>query len=276
MKILVGILYSNEPQIKKCIESVKRQKGVEFDFFIIKNLPKNVAHDKLYKTFMEDQFHDLYVKLDADMVIQKDNFFNYLSDIFTQDLTLDWLHLWIYDHYLDNYISGLNVYRNSVEWNINKDNLFTDRTLNLKSVRHKNVITKPDTKWVEHCPFPSLKQAFNFGFHRSVKAFQFGIHNKRPNSTHGIVVRRLAISYLRKRSIIKLMAIRAFFVALENRSTPDEINKNNQKRENLYKTVTISQGLKYSIFTDFKFWLIFIFGKVGYYFLYYLHVKSDD
>lgn len=270
MKVLVGILYSGEPQIKDCINSVTTQKNAEFGFFVINNLPKKEAHDELYTHFMDhNKDYELFLKLDADMIINRDDFFEYLIGLFRSNYCLDWLHIWIYDNFLDARISGLNVYRNCVKWRTNHNNLYTDRSTISNSIRESLIISAPDSRWVIHCPNPSDEQAFNFGFHRGIKAFQCGVKLPVPNSIHGTVIRRVFKSYLKNFNTQNLISIAAFYKALDYDLSPLDINKQSIKRQNIFdEIISQREEIKKIVFLDIRFWLIIVFGKIGYHFLY--------
>jgi len=179
MKILVGIIHSKEPQVEDCIKSVNNQKYYDhYDYFVISGLTKREAHDKLYSQFMnkQDEF-DIFIKLDGDMVIERSDFFMFIEEKFKGYINLDWIRLEVFDYFLQENMSGLNIYSNTVRWDTNSNNFFTDRTMIKNSVR-KDIGIVPSEKWITHCKDASLYQAFNFGFHRAIKAFQFNSNKK--------------------------------------------------------------------------------------------------
>lgn len=68
LKVLVVTLFSGENEIDECCNSVMNQKNVDITHKIIKNLPNQEAHQKLYKLFNEiGKDFDYLAKLDADM-----------------------------------------------------------------------------------------------------------------------------------------------------------------------------------------------------------------
>ncbi len=70
MKILIGILYCIENERDACVKSIEAQTHRDFDYFIVENLPKKEAHHQLYTRFAASATeYDIFVKLDADMVI---------------------------------------------------------------------------------------------------------------------------------------------------------------------------------------------------------------
>lgn len=137
MNILIGILYSNEPQYHLCTKSIENQRyDHNFDYFVISGLSKQEAHDKLYERFsLNNDSYDIFIKLDADMIIKRSDFFNYIHNLFTKNVNLDWVRILVFDEFLQSNISGLNIYSKNVKWSKNLDNYFTDRTLVLSSVK---------------------------------------------------------------------------------------------------------------------------------------------
>lgn len=233
MRILVGILYSGEPQFQSCIKSVKGQFNCLLHYFVIENLPKDEAHNILYATFMRraSEF-DLFVKLDADMVIQSTDFFEYLGQLFTECKALDHYHLYVYDDILKAMISGLNVYRSTVKWGINKENYFTDRQHLSESIRHSFVERNPNKNWIVHCPNPSIDQIFNFGLHRGIKAFQYKSASRQRNTTHGVIL--LNFLELKKGGNSDIIyAILGFVWAMKFKLGDSVINRQNEMRKEL-------------------------------------------
>jgi hypothetical protein len=175
MKILVGTLYTIENEFEECRRSIQRQTYTNYDHIVIKDLPKREAHDTLYGTFMEkSDTYDLLVKVDADMVLCKNNLFEKIVEKFSGDSELDLLLIAVQDYFTDELLIGINVFRNSVRWEQNSNDLMTDRVHIRESIR------KTEKDYVDlapaavHCPDPSPFQAFHFGFHRGMKAYYAG------------------------------------------------------------------------------------------------------
>lgn len=228
MKILVGIIHSNEPQVKDCINSVKNQNFHDFhDYFIISGLTKSEAHDKLYSKFMDskDDF-DIFIKLDGDMIIERIDFFSFIENHFTNDENLDWIRIEVFDYFLRENLSGLNIYSKNVKWNLNSNNYFTDRTMIRESVRKDKGIA-PSIKWISHCKNATLYQAFNFGFHRAIKAFQFNINQKVFSTLQWVAFLRIYKLIKTDFSKINLIIIAALVYVIQNKINDIAINEKN-------------------------------------------------
>ena len=259
MKILIGVLHSKEPQLEDCIKSIENQLySYNYNYFILSGLNKSEAHDALYFKFMaESDNYDLFVKLDADMIIERQDFFQFLYSIFHNDTELDWLRLLIHDHFLNQNISGLNIYRCSVKWTKNTNNYFTDRVM-IKSTVRKDLGIDPTTIWITHCKSGSMYQAFNFGFHRGVKSSLLGVSYK-------IILPKLQwIAFSRILTLIKteqtrerLMILASWVYTFENNVTDSAINETNSLKneafsylnsltdKNLYNYILDSVAFKY-------------------------------
>jgi hypothetical protein len=175
MKILVGTLYTIENEFDECRKSIEKQTYKNYDHMVIKNLPKKEAHDTLYGTFMDaTDTYDLLVKVDADMVLYKDDVFEKIVDKFSRDPELDLLLIAINDYFTDELLIGMNVFRNTVRWNRNSDNLMTDRVHIGETIRKTEKDYDDIAPAAVHCPDPSPFQAFHFGFHRGMKAYHAG------------------------------------------------------------------------------------------------------
>lgn len=271
VRILVGILYSDEPQFHACMESVAGQLNCFLDHLVIENLPKDEAHNMLYSTFMSraGEF-DLFVKLDADMVIQCPDFFEYLGQLFTESKVLDHYHLYVYDDILKTMISGLNVYRSSVKWGLNKENYFTDRQHISASIRRSIVERDPHKNWVIHCPNPSRNQIFNFGLHRGIKAFQYKSASRQRNTKHGFML--LDFLELKKGGNSDIIyAILGFVWAIKYKLGDSVINRQNEIRKHLELRLSEMDNIaiQSELSQDLYLMCYKIFRKFAYIFLFY-------
>ena len=176
MRILIGILYCIENELSACIQSIKNQTHQDFDYFIIENLPKKAAHDQLYTKFSASrQAYDIFIKIDADMVLCRSTYFEEVIDAFSKDHELVLLQVAVYDFFSDQLIFGLHNYRNTMRWALRDEVLFTDRqNTSGKSVNDSTQLAPA----AFHCPDPSPFQAFHFGVHKAVKVMQIGRAHK--------------------------------------------------------------------------------------------------
>jgi hypothetical protein len=175
MRLLVGTLYSIENEYDECCKAIKAQTYHNYEHIVIENLPKKEAHDTLYRTFMSrrDEY-DLLIKVDADMVIEKTDLFERIVNEFDNDSELDMLLIAVHDFFTDRLMIGMNIFRNTVRWRVDDDNLFTDMK-HIKSTVRK--VKKDSTDLAPaaiHCKNPGNYQAFHFGFHRAMKAIKGG------------------------------------------------------------------------------------------------------
>lgn len=172
MRILVGTLYTIENEFDDCCRAIAAQSHSDFEHFVLRNLPNKNAHDSLYLAFMAraDEF-DLFMKVDADMVIRERDFFRRVVDAFEADDELDVLHTTVQDFLSNQSLWGLATYRNTVRWNVDSGGaLFVDRVLDRSTVRKKLSVHSGLAPAATHCANPSIYQAFHFGCHRALKA----------------------------------------------------------------------------------------------------------
>ena len=173
MKILVGTLYTIENEFDECVAAINGQSYTNFEHFVLKNLPNKEAHDTLYSAFMErkDEF-DLFIKVDADMVIEDDDLFAKIVNKFRNNDWLKDLEIAVYDFFSDHLIWGMHTYRNNVTWRHNEEDLFVDVC---PIEPHERLYDYQDLAPAAiHCKNPSLFQSFHCGVHRALKVLQAG------------------------------------------------------------------------------------------------------
>lgn len=169
MRILVVTLYSGENEFDECIASIQRQTYQSFEHLVIRDLPKREAHHRLFGEFMRRRDElDLLVKVDADMVLLRDNLFEQIVEKFARTPELIRLLIELDDFFTGRRMWGLNVYRNTLEWEARDDLVFTDRVnVAPEATRYDDCELAPAAV---HCGNPSPFQAFHFGVHRGFKA----------------------------------------------------------------------------------------------------------
>lgn len=173
MNLFVGTLYTIENEVRDCLESIENQTYRKFKLFIFENLPKKAAHQTLYQSFMDkaDQF-DLLVKIDADMVLVRNDLFEKIVEKFQTNPGIKELEIAVHDFFSDQLLWGLHAYRNNVRWERGEEDLFTD-----KSPVHPDDRQYDDHELAPaayHCPNPSPFQAFHYGVHKALKTIQPG------------------------------------------------------------------------------------------------------
>jgi glycosyltransferase involved in cell wall biosynthesis len=170
LKVMVGTLYSGESEFNLCTASVNRQTYRNCKHIVINNLPNIEAHNTLYETFLNSEF-DILIKLDADMVLIDDEFFDKVVNLVLFSKGLAIIQIAILDFYTGRAIQGINVYTKLFKWNCQfSDNVFTDRS----KVKFENrmLVWNKFQRSVIHSPNPSNFQAFHFGIHRAIKVIE--------------------------------------------------------------------------------------------------------
>ncbi len=171
MKILVGTLFTGEQEFNECVQGIRQQTYPDWEHFVVSNLANQEAHHTLYRTFMERaDTVDLFIKVDADMVIENRHLFARIVSRFEALPDLDRLSIAVHDFFSDRLIFGMHTYRNSVRWERNGEKLFVDC---LAVRQHRGL--DDDTELAPaavHCKNPSLFQAFHYGAHRGLKIVQ--------------------------------------------------------------------------------------------------------
>lgn len=195
MKLFVGTLYSGENEFQECLDSIKMQSYKDFQHFIFRDLPNKEAHITLFKSFLESgSDYDILIKVDADMVLSNDTLF---EEIVRKFETNDWMDLFaiaVYDFFSDQLIWGLNSYRNTVEWDLEKEMIFVDISkVSSDRAYYDDVILAPAAI---HCKNPSPFQAFHYGVHRGLKSIQ-----PRGGSAHWSSLERTWNCFQRSRNV---------------------------------------------------------------------------
>jgi hypothetical protein len=169
-KILVGILYCGENEWSECERSIAQQTLPAAGQFTLAWLPNRQAHQKLYETFESHRDEvDLFLKIDADMVLRKSNLFENIAAFFLDQPSVDHLEVAVYDHFLEENIFGLNCFRNTIARKDRNNAIFTDACFTGKRKQRDTDSLAPAA---DHCPDPSRFQSFHYGVHKAVKFHQ--------------------------------------------------------------------------------------------------------
>jgi hypothetical protein len=192
MKLLIGTLFSGENEFDECLAAITKQTYKKFDHLIIKNLPELEAHNKLYQTFINQKDeYELLIKIDADTVLISEQLFKNIVEKFSQNPDLEILNIGVQDFFTDEMIAaGIQIYRNTVRWDFNKDTLFPDIPI-MKKNSHQ--FDKTDLAPAAiHCKNPSIEQSFHYGVHRGLKSIQ-----KDYSTTHWALLQKVWENFLR-------------------------------------------------------------------------------
>lgn len=228
MKLLVGIMHTIENEFEACVDAIKQQTHQDFDYFVIENLPNKEAHDTLYQKFMDNaDKYDLFVKIDADMVLCRTTFFEEVVKKMRGNPDIGHLEVAVHDFFTDRLIYGLNTFRNTVKWDTRScEVIFVDRIVESYNHTHDNYELAPAAY---HCPNPSDFQAFHFGLHKAVKVIQ--INSPEINSSaakeHWRNITLLHRNYSNKKDEKLGMAILGVHWALKQKATYKYVDFNN-------------------------------------------------
>ena len=170
-KVLVLILNSGEKELQESIDKLQHQTYKNWEKIVFSNLSNKVAHDTLYNYIMNhhDEY-DLFVKLDADMVMTNDCVLENIVNYFEKNPNIDQGNFAVYDKMSNQNIMGLLVFTGKARWERNDEDLFVDYTPVIPGRRL--LIWGRPSPVATHCLNPHLFQAFHYGVHRAMKAIQ--------------------------------------------------------------------------------------------------------
>lgn len=170
-RILIGTLYSGENEYEECLASLRAQNYPYWEQQVFSYLPNKKAHDTLYRTFSQQAGEfDYFLKLDADMVLKTPTALGTIVELLESDRDLDRLEMVVDDRFSNSLIMGVNVFSRRARWQPNAENLFVDSSPHIPG-KHLRLWQEP-APLVAHCPNPSPFQAYHFGVHRALKAWQ--------------------------------------------------------------------------------------------------------
>ena len=180
--VLVLTLYSGEAEYGRCQESLENQTYTAWEHRTFENLSNTEAHASLYRTIMEaSESHELFLKLDADMVIADEEVLADLVRVFDDQPDLDHLVVAVTDWMTDSRIIGAHLFSNRVRWRRHAETLYVDPDPEYPG--RKLVVDNPPRDLILHAGDPSPLQAFHFGAHRALQASQ-GYRNLRDARPH--------------------------------------------------------------------------------------------
>lgn len=238
MKLLVGIMHCIESEFDACRRRISEQTCGEVEQFVISGLPNKEAHLCLYRRFEKSsgQF-DAFVKVDADMVIRSNRFFEHVLHCFSFWPEVTHLEFPVFDHFTMRSVYGLHAWRSSHRWAIDSsESVFVDRA-NGEEVKVRLGLETPPA--ADHCPAPSSFQAYHFGVHKAVKVMQPGVSfNEAQATAHWQNFCQLERSHALRNSLISALPILGFLDAVSQRWGPkqvdfacEETNRRCQERE---------------------------------------------
>lgn len=230
--ILVVTLFSGENEFDECIDSVRRQIGVVIVHEVIADLPKRLAHQRLFEMFNERRGDfDYLVKLDADMKFSRPDALLRLVKMMEDEVDL--LSVSVWDGMTSDYMQSVNIFSNRCLFEPDaNDPLFTDRVP--ITYPGRQVYRLDRQRLVHHAFNPSPYQAFMFGVHRAMKVMQHGASIPRiENAYYQLkILSKVADSYLAgKRESARLACVGAGMVMAGRISDPSLINRQDYREE---------------------------------------------
>lgn len=169
-RVLILSLYSGENEYEESKKSVKEQNYEYIEYRCFENLPNKEAHDRLYKTIMDESSNfDIFIKLDADMILEEKDFILKVVSYFIENDNVDLLSYTVLDYFTNTRIWGINCFSNRCKWNVISENLFVDHQ---PSFNGKKIKIVDENNMVSHAKNPSFYQSYMFGFHRALKVVQ--------------------------------------------------------------------------------------------------------
>lgn len=170
-RVLVVTLYSDEQEFEACSASVAMQSLPPTEHVVIRGLPKIAAHAALHRACeSRAEQNDVFVKLDADMVIIRPDLLERIAERFAQEPELDHLKIAVQDFFSDRLVGALNAYRATSRWAPVQDNFRTDAAPIARRLVAEDWSVLAPAAW--HSPDPSPFQAFHFGLHKGLKVHQ--------------------------------------------------------------------------------------------------------
>lgn len=172
MRLYIGTLYSGENELEACIAKVQSQTYRDFEHFVFRFLPNKEAHDTLFRDFLSRPEFGILVKIDADLVLREDTFFERVVTLFRERPDIDLVEFVVYDQFEMVVNMSLNCYRQGFGI-CDKGPLFVDRITDIP--KRRRMVS--DYVSAVHCPNPSDYQAFHFGFHAQLKERHVSVAN---------------------------------------------------------------------------------------------------
>jgi hypothetical protein len=167
-KVLILTLTTDEPQLKRCRESVANQKLLDINHRELAGLANKEAHEALYETIhRERDNYKYFLKLDADMELASNYALYHMVQVLEQDKTIDHLVIPIDDWASGGELHGVHLFSNRVQWERNDSSIFVDPDPKIAGQLKKLDVS--GNVYIRHMYEPSLKQCFLYGLQRGIK-----------------------------------------------------------------------------------------------------------
>lgn len=171
-RIFVGTMSSGEGDFHECMKMVQKQTDVEVSHYVIAGLPEKEAHNALWTAWKNARpTHDLFVKLDADTVLNGSTTLFEISKLFQASDRVTAIQAPLWDYMTDGLINGLNCFSTRVIFNDTKSDLYCDRGVDSGHdvVLRQDALPQSLVPAAYHCFHASEIQAFHYGMHRMLK-----------------------------------------------------------------------------------------------------------
>lgn len=169
-RIFVGTMASGEAEFDECCAAVWDQQDVEVEHQVVRDLPEAEAHAALWDAWARVKHrHNLFVKVDADTILADRWVLRKVWELFAGNPRVTGAQVLLHDYFTDRLIAGLNFFSPAVVFKKPKSRLLCDRV----DMNHDIVLRGEEVAHLApigyHCKYPSPRQAFHYGLHRTFK-----------------------------------------------------------------------------------------------------------
>lgn len=171
-RLLILTLESGEAAWPVLTRQLASQSFTDFEHDIISGLPNQAAHNRLYRTIMDNaSAFELFLKLDADMTLRGEHSLE--GAVRATDAHPDVQHFAfrVWDCFTEEETLGVHLFRSGVSWGAVTDDLFVDPDPpNVRQLLWEG----PPAPFANHGEVVSDFECFSFGVHKFLKAAQRG------------------------------------------------------------------------------------------------------
>lgn len=171
-RVFIGTMYTQEGDFPMCLKRIQEQRGVTIGHIIISGLKEKDAHNALWHAWRDQKSsNDLFVKIDADVVLSSPNTLAQIWELFEANPRLTGVQAPLHDYMTDGFINGLNAFNPKVVFNDTQDELYCDRQVDTNHDQTLHDPNLPESLRPAglHCHYANEKQAFHYGLHRALK-----------------------------------------------------------------------------------------------------------
>jgi hypothetical protein len=171
-RLLVLTLSSGESALPVLTEQLASQSFQDFEHQVIRGLPNQAAHNRLYRTIMDraSQF-ELFLKLDADMTLRSQTSLDEAVRAIEAYPDVRHFAFKVWDFFTDEQTLGVHMFRSGVSWGTVRDDLFVDPDPpNVKQLLWDGT----PAPFVNHGEVVSDFECFAYGVHKFLKVAQRG------------------------------------------------------------------------------------------------------